>query len=204
MKDLMQLESEIASISARRQELFALKAPIDAELLTNYETLNDLHTEFHTIVLAQPRTREEDIKLFLANDRDETAMMCRARSNFWFKQRLGSSGRKETGQTFLSVAMVNGDGTGNFAKLNVLLEVLPFVIADADGFKSIGITEKNLCSNGIYSLAVGPEHVEIRCFAYGRDRDSLKFDDLASALEYVSDNLYYMSAINYSELDCEE
>lgn len=188
---LEELEKEIAAANARRQELFNLKEPIDNELVSNYEKLEQLKQERTKLLL--PQKENDWVWLLEETGSGGDQVKLRAICNKIESMGLYCSGyNPKTEQRAIKLMLTKNDEesyTQTIASLEILL---PYIKADPeDGYKYFGIFETSLSAGGVFYLRIGEKNSILGRTVYGHDREIKTFLTVAEAVKYIQENHWY-------------
>jgi hypothetical protein len=185
-----ELEAEIARLENRRQELFKQKEPIDAELVSAYETIQKLRNKVGKIELAG--LAEEGSIAYHLDMTNDSGVRHSAASKFFQDMGVMSSGyRRDTMQRAITITMTKGSEK-SFEETKLVVEaIIPYLKEGEDGVKRFDILEHTCSAGGTsYDLCI---HQDGTATVSSGRFDRAKPTTLDKALRYIQENVWYES-----------
>jgi chromosome segregation ATPase len=191
--ELTQIESEIAKVESRRNELFRLKEPIDEELSSSYESLSDLKNRRDSLLTAE---KENDWNWLLQSGYNQSTTKYNLCEKKLAEIGLRQNGYWEkTGQTAVQVYLTKNDLESYNKTVAGLQTILPHIqpfeaeleYGKTDEVKMITIFEHTLCRHGSYELAISDNKIYL---CHNR-RIGQTFGSLEEAVKYVQRHHWY-------------
>lgn len=191
------LIDRIAGLDARREELFALKKPIDEELVSTYERREKAQDALSKILAKEMKaTGTVDWAAFIKKGHHSGQEFYRLMGAEAHKHSVYSSGVwPETNESAFQL-MLYKKHPERTALAKQFIELTAPLYTPIEGVVHYGIFDKSLNASGPYYLFVQPDLSGAEVVHYWTSRPDTKFKGtLDGALAYIQENLYY--AKNY-------
>ena len=202
-KTIKQLQAEVDKLEQEREELFKKKAPIDARLITTYNTIKRKTNQIAKLKLKNKKTDWE----WLLEAFPESEAKYKALDEALRKIGLMNSGYfTETEQTAVTVALTKGDPESLTQTLAGLKKILRYLKPLDDGYVHVSIFDRELSRYNSYTLLINKETGKCRIHTSriytGKEWEDFK--DLKAALTVIQNKYWYESkdpADNVNEYD---
>lgn len=185
-----ELQAEIERLETRRQELFKQKEPIDAELVSSYDTIQNLRDKVAKIELAG--LAEDGSIIYHLDMTNDSSVRHSAASKFFQDMGVMSFGfRRDTMQRAITITMTKGSEE-SFTKTKAAVEtILPYLKEGEDGNRRFDILEHTCSAGGTsYDLVI---HTDGTATVSSGRWDRQKPTTLDKALRYIQENVWYES-----------
>lgn len=200
----MDYEKKIAEKEARRQELFKLKEPIDAELSKLYKEIESLRDKQSKEKLKEEMSFEERFLWLMQEDgcssdmtRHKAAEKMLHDMGFWMSGYYTFSQQKA-----IELMLCKGKEESLTQTLENLTKILPLIKPmNEEGHKRFKIFEHTLSESGIYDLWQQGDDWVLEKTTHGRTEELKRWGNLKEALAYIQQHHYYESVEDEEEDD---
>ena len=191
------LKGKLVLLEKRRAELFELQKPINKELVTNYDKIEDVKNKIGKLQVADMKT--PDWKELLTEN-NGAVLYEKYNKELEIRCLYGGGMLPSTGQRCIKVKLKKGDKKSYTSTIDALEEVLPFVKpfpnnekSDIAGYKFVDIFEETLSENGSYYMLIKTNDYRLMRDWHCRTEELKRFKSLAGIIKYIQEHHPYES-----------